>query len=74
MKERVRETLEDQITFMLYNVMDDEKLKEEEEQFSFSEIEEDNDSNFKNKGNYHNINQKKIRTLNEQIKNIIQIK
>ncbi len=59
MKENLRETLEDQITSMLNNVMGDEKLKEEEEQFSFSEIEEDNDSNYKNKDNYHNSNQKK---------------
>ena len=59
MKENLRETLEDQITSMLCTVMDDEKLKEEEQQFSFSEIEEDNDPNFKNKGNYHNDNQKK---------------
>ena len=59
MKENLRETLEDQITSMLCTVMGDEKLKEEEQQFSFSEIEEDNDPNFKNKGNYNNANQKK---------------
>ena len=59
MKENLRETLEDQITSMLNNVMGDEKLKEEEEQFSFSEIEDDNDSNNINKGNYPNNNQKK---------------
>ena len=59
MKENLRETLEDQITSMLCTVMGDEKLKEEEQQFSFSEIEEDNDPNFKSKGNYNNANQKK---------------